>query len=158
MEIKEFVEKYNNETDEDKKEQMIKDRIKTYYMPYCQKVAFVEKVIKSTCYKNKSFVLDSPILSYIFITKAIEYYTDLKFEDDKDFDRLEQYGINQKFIDNIGTDYYCLKSVLDMDLSDIEKVNNNIVKLFTDAFSLFDEQMNDLLRKLSDQNGKQNTN
>lgn len=158
MKIDEFVEKYNSEIDEDKKEQIIKDRIKKYYMPYCQKVTFVEKVIKSTCYKNNTFVLDSLILSYIFITKAIEYYTDLKFESDKDFDLLEQYGINQKLIDHIGTDYYTLKSILDMDLSDIEKVNGNIVKLLVDAFSSFEEQMNDLLNRVKEQNGKQNTN
>lgn len=124
MNVQEFVNLYNAQPDEEKKTQVIREHIKKYYIPYVEKVTFCKNLVEKTCIKDDLFVPNTPLLSYIYVTKIIEEYTDLKFDEIGDFDSLEKNGITCAILESIGEDVNSFKQILDVSFSDAKEASN----------------------------------
>ncbi len=153
MNVQEFVDEYNKQPDEEKKTQLINEHIKRHYVPYVEKVTFCNNLVSKTCVKDDLFVPNTPLLSYVYITKIIEEYTDLKIADPADFDLLEKNGITYSILESIGEDLNTFKNTLDVTFSDVKEDKTNIInflaKTVNDFKGIFsDDNMKSLLEEI----------
>ena len=93
MDIKEFVNKFNEYKD---KENLVKKHIVNNYIPYARKIAVCTNIVKSSCYVNVDqisvFKMNTPIKSMLLSLTFIQEYTDLELSKNpmEDFDLLSE--------------------------------------------------------------------
>lgn len=110
MEIRNFIEQYNNISNDILKENFIKDNLHVKsYIPYIEKVAIAQKIVKPTTLNKETGGLNvnTPLNYLLFCRAMIENYTDLEInQEDKGFyeiyDLLSQSGLLDRII--VGTD------------------------------------------------------
>ena len=108
MTISDFIKEYNGASDDDARKNVIEKHIVNRYMPYADKIVMAQKAVKLACYKNGEFAMNTPMLIYLSVTKAIESYTDLRFSEDSplaDFDDMEKQGLCSMITDAVGNDF-----------------------------------------------------
>lgn len=162
MKIKEFVEKYNGFNNDTLKDKFVKEIVKDEYIPYTKKVTVCESIVKNTTKRVVSdgkkdkeiFYLDSANRYLLFQMKLIQFYTDLEFSEGvdaiKEFELLDQYGLNDLIIAEIPErEYTNFKVILDMKTDDASVNENNFIQYIDtklDAVRLvFDEFSDSIL-------------
>lgn len=141
MKIKEFVEKYNGFNNDTLKDKFVKEIVKDEYIPYTKKVTICESIVKNTTKRVVSdgkkdkeiFYLDSANRYLLFQMKLIQFYTDLEFSEGidaiKEFELLDQYGLNDLIIAEIPErEYTNFKVILDMKTDDASINENNFIQ------------------------------
>jgi hypothetical protein len=141
MKIKEFVEKYNGFNNDTLKDKFVKEIVKDEYIPYTKKVTICESIVKNTTKRVVSdgkkdkeiFYLDSANRYLLFQMKLIQFYTDLEFSEGvdaiKEFELLDQYGLNDLIIAEIPErEYTNFKVILDMKTDDASVNENNFIQ------------------------------
>lgn len=141
MKIKEFVEKYNGFNNDTLKNKLVKEIVKDEYIPYTKKVTICESIVKNTTKRVVSdgkkdkeiFYLDSANRYLLFQMKLIQFYTDLEFSEGvdaiKEFELLDQYGLNDLIIAEIPErEYTNFKVILDMKTDDASVNENNFIQ------------------------------
>lgn len=141
MKIKEFVEKYNGFNNDTLKDKFVKEIVKDEYIPYTKKVTVCESIVKNTTKRVVSdgkkdkeiFYLDSANRYLLFQMKLIQFYTDLEFSEGvdaiKEFELLDQYGLNDLIIAEIPErEYTNFKVILDMKTDDASVNENNFIQ------------------------------
>ena len=105
MKIDDFIRKYNSAKD---KEKYLKESIKKTYIPYHEKVADCERVVRATTiYKeNESdieiFRLNTPAQFMIFTMNIISKYTEIEYDETLDaYEKLDQLNIINTLISYI---------------------------------------------------------
>lgn len=130
MIIKDFVDAYLNETDENNRNELIKKHIKRTYISYISKYTVASRIVDDVCYDNGVFANDTPRLIFTFVISVIKMYTDLEVDKDdpiNDFDLLEQNSLTIKITNAIGDDYNTFETILYSVVEDREKKESSII-------------------------------
>lgn len=164
MKVKEFVEKYNSFSNDTLKDKFIKESINKDYVPYIEKMSICQRIVNATTKKTISigknekeiFYMDSANRYLIFQIQLIQAYTDIVFSDGeegiKEFELIDQYGINDIIINSIPErEYINFKAILDMKVDDSTFNENNFIQYIDtkiDALRLVIDTMGDSLLDL----------
>lgn len=164
MKVKEFVEKYNSFSNDTLKDKFIKESINKDYVPYVEKMSICQRIVNATTKKTISigknekeiFYMDSANRYLIFQIQLIQAYTDIVFSDGeegiKEFELIDQYGINDIIINSIPErEYINFKAILDMKVDDSTFNENNFIQYIDtkiDALRLVIDTMGDSLLDL----------
>lgn len=186
MTVKEFVDKYNSFNNDTLKEKYIKEIVKDTYVSFTEKQAICNKIVKATMHrtindgKNEKeiFYSDSANRYLLFQIWLIQSYTDIEFSNEengmagiKEFELLDQYGLNDLIISNIPErEMTNFKVILDMKTDDASINENNFIsyvdtkldaiKLFIDTFGdsimtiLNDPKVLEMLQSIQEDNEK----
>ena len=99
MKIDEFIRKYNSAKDKDK---YLKESIKKTYIPYHEKVADCERVVKATTEIDGIFKINTPAQFMIFTVNIISKYAEIEYEDVLDtFEKLDELNLINALISHI---------------------------------------------------------
>lgn len=141
MKIQEFIDKYNAFSNEVLKDTYIKEVVKDIYIPYTEKSVICENIVKATTTKQVSdgknektiFYSDSANRYILFQMRLIQAYTDLEFSQGidaiKEFELLDQYGLNDVIVQTIPErEYTNFKVILDMKIDDASINENNFIR------------------------------
>jgi len=83
MKYEEFIKEYKVSSDKNK---FIKKHIITDYLPYQDKIAEANEIVKRSCYievdGKKKFLQNSPVYFELFMLRVIANYTDIEYEND----------------------------------------------------------------------------
>lgn len=158
MTVREFVEKYKNENENEEfnKYSFARDHIVKTYLPYIQKVALAKTLNDATMYKwiestdvdgnpikmkTDQVKISSHIRNLLFKRMVIENYTDLEIEDSSfynEYDLLQECGAMKIFLYIVKEDLKEFESVCNMIKNDTIKneyeVNSQVIKI-ADMFS-----------------------
>lgn len=126
MDIGRFITDYVKTASTKVKEDMIKKHVVATYIPYETKVAEAKKIVETTSFtkvdNRRTFWMDTTTRYILFMKEVIVLYTDLEWDQINfliQFNLLEQYGILDQIIANIGSDYEKFQTVLNMTLDDM---------------------------------------
>ena len=137
MKIEEFIDEYKKASN---KENYLYKHVKREYVPFEEKVAECEKIIKSALYKKLDdgvtvFEAHSAIVDELFTLTVVKAYTDLEMAD-----MLAAYNlIEENFIFDALSyvlDIEKYRSVLDKMIAD-EKEKNSLVPFLAQQFEAF---------------------
>ena len=137
MEIKEFIEEYKKAKD---KKACLRKHVEREYVPFEEKVAECEKIIKSALYKKLDdgatvFEVHSAIVDELFTLTVVKAYTDLEMDD-----MIAAYNlIEENFIFDALSyvlDIEKYRSILDKMIMD-EKEKNSLVPFLAKQFEAF---------------------
>lgn len=135
MKIEEFIRVYKGKNEKDR-EALLKKHIVREYMPFEDKVAEADKIIKSALYKDGKFEVHSAIVEELFALSVIARYTDIEMDDLlTGYNLLEENGINE-FIEAIIHDVRKFRGILDMMIAD-EKEKHSLVPFLSEQFEAF---------------------
>ena len=137
MKIEEFINEYKKASN---KENYLYKHVRREYVPFEEKVAECEKIIKSALYKKLDdgvtvFEVHSAIVDELFTLTVVKAYTDLEM-----VDMLAAYNlIEENFIFDALSyvlDIEKYRSVLDKMIAD-EKEKNSLVPFLAQQFEAF---------------------
>lgn len=137
MKIEEFIEEYKKASN---KENYLYKHVERQYIPFEEKVAECEKIIKSALYRKLDdgvtvFEVHSAIVDELFTLTVVKAYTDLEMTD-----MLAAYNlIEENFIFDALSyvlDIEKYRSVLDKMIAD-EKEKNSLVPFLAQQFEAF---------------------
>ena len=121
MTVEEFVTNYN-------KTKNIEKHITKTYLPYVEKIALCDKILKFTCYEEiskdkKIFKINTPLRQSIFLLSMVDQYTDIDINWQNplnDFDELSETKLLGEIIKAIPeSEITQFSSLLDMCLDDL---------------------------------------
>jgi len=121
MTVKEFVTNYN-------KTKNIEKHITKTYLPYAEKIALCNMILKNTCYKKvsedrKIFKINTPSRQMLFLLSIIDQYTDIDINwknSLSDFDELSETKLLGEIIKAVPeSEITQFSSLLDMCLDDL---------------------------------------
>lgn len=155
MDIGKFITDYTKATSPQIKEGMIKKHVVATYIPYETKMAEARNIIENSAFKTingkRTFWIDTPTRWVLFVKDIIELYTDLVWDQTNvllQFNLLEQYGITEKIIEQIGSDYKSFEAVLNMTLDDTLQNERSIVSYFETITDGFAKTFNEMYKGL----------
>ena len=137
MKIEEFIEEYKKASN---KENYLYKHVERQYIPFEEKVAECEKIIKSALYKKLDdgatvFEVHSAIVDELFTLTVVKAYTDLEMDD-----MIAAYNlIEENFIFDALSyvlDIEKYRSILDKMIMD-EKEKNSLVPFLAKQFEAF---------------------
>lgn len=143
------------------KEKYINGHIKRQYIPYEEKIAICDKVIKNSCYKeingNLKYYQNTPIQNQLFALALIQNYTDLEMGNDS-VEILKNYNLLEEkkligVIFNAIPEYNEMSILLEM-MNDDEYENNKSLVSFLDNKI---DALNILLKQLETQISERET-
>ena len=164
MKIQEFVDKYNSFNNDTLKTNLCNEVMKNEYVPFTKKMSMCKSIAKITTHNNikvgdkdkQYFNVDTANRYLLFRIKLLEEYTILEFSEDiptqiKEYELLDQYGLNEILTDNIDErEYAQSKMILDMYVDDYIVNESNIVNYIDNKFeavSLVFNQIVDILNE-----------
>ena len=133
--VKEFVDKYVRRIDDSDRAKFIKTNLKVdTYMPYAEKVACAERIVKTTSYaiikdensgemkKTNRIKINSPMRYILFVMNIVNEYTNISVNFANimpEFDALNKNGLIEVITDKIGEREMAeFNTVVDMILND----------------------------------------
>lgn len=119
MKIKDFIEQYHNATDKPK---FLKKIIFRYHMPYVDKLAAAQSIVKLSTYDEEgNFRINSPQRYLLWVQAILHGYTTLETGDAfiTSYDALDQEGLIEEIIAAIGKDAEALQTIISMTLDDL---------------------------------------
>lgn len=145
MNIKDFIEEYNNASEKDI---YVKSHIVENYIPYEKKVAICRNIIDTADYtpnveatNNKYYSPNTPIRFVLFCMSIIDSYTDIEPEeiDDKrdvmgGFNLLESNGVFKILFRELDKEYNTLNNVMQMMVEDTINKENCLVSFLSSKF------------------------
>ena len=165
MNIKEFIELFNNAKD---KNIFIREHIKDFYIPYERKMALCKNVIEGADYTPNLEVIDkkyyspnTPMRFVFFCMSIIKTYTDITCEkimidnNENDdilggFNQLDKYGVFEILFQELGKEYKELQTVLSMMIEDINNKENSLVGFLSTKLDAFEILLNTALPIIED--------
>lgn len=140
-------------------ESFIKKHIVVNYIPFIQKQSCCEGIARSTCYKKvgeRDMVsFDSCARYLVFIMKLIEFYTDIKIDDNiviAEYDKLNEVGAISAIISAIPkSEYSEFSTILNMKIDDIRDNEYSLTALiynFKEGLSISEEVINSAIKEL----------
>lgn len=131
--VKDFVEEYEKQLTDDDKARFLKGKLKTErYMPYADKIALAERVVKSTSYaidkedgelkKTDRISLNSPMRYVLFVMTVVDKYTNIEVNFNNampEFDALNFCGLIEIIFEKVGDkEIGEFNTIVDMALND----------------------------------------
>lgn len=121
-----------------KKDYDFSKHIKTKYMGYAQKEAFVKAIIKATSYENingkETYIRNTNGMLFVFTLKLIESYTDIEINTAKaveEYDMLMESGAMNALMVHIPEgEINILRGMLDMRRDDLEVNTRSLISFF----------------------------
>lgn len=152
MNVKEFVEKYQNAQSEIEKNKILKSiNIKTQ-VPFSVKTVHsqlvLEKIMK---YKNNMILSDYTMRYLMFVCSVVNLYTDLNINKERpheDYDLLRSTGIIDDIFKNIGNDVEEFTTIFNMTYDDMIRNEAGIERLIARQTTAFIERCGDNLDAL----------
>lgn len=136
MNIDNFVKNYKSTNN---KEQFWDKHIKTKYISAETKQVYAKSIAKACNHikvNNKEIYKPNTFNTYIFfIVKLVELYTDIDFPDDPDFniaeyyDKLNEVGIIDEFVNVIQKEYREFHDILKMEADDLYQSEYSVSSL-----------------------------
>lgn len=148
--VKSFVEEYEKCSNNDDKAKFLKSKLKTEkYMPYADKLALAENIVKSSSYamvkegdalkQTDRIALNSPMRYILFVMTIVDKYTNIEVNFKNimpDFDALNFNGLIEVIFDKIGTKETAeFNTVVEMVLNDFMANKYQFKNYINDALS-----------------------
>lgn len=154
MKIDEFIRKYNSAKDKDK---YLKESIKKTYIPYHEKVADCERVVKATTEIDGIFKINTPAQFMIFTVNIISKYAEIEYEDVLDtFEKLDELNLINALISHIPErEFASYNTILNMVQDDYMENNRSLVSFIetkVKALGLSMDAILDAIQKYVPQN------
>lgn len=131
--VKKFVEEYEKFSNNDDRAKFLKSKLKTEkYMPYADKLAIAENIVKSSSYatvkedgvlkQTDRIALNSPMRYILFVMTVVDKYTNIEVNFKNimpDFDALNFNGLIEAVFEKVGDKETAeFNTVVDMVLND----------------------------------------
>lgn len=118
MKYTQFIEGCKHAKELDK---YVANHVTKTYMPYAEKIANASRIVELSSYatdgSGRRFQENSPLRYALYVRMALEYYTDISFEEDKFtdvYDALAAEGLVEPVLDGIGQDLIDFQTTLHM--------------------------------------------
>ena len=127
MKIDEFIKKYNNAKDKDK---FLSECITTQYVPYRNKIADCDGIIKASSELDGIFRINTPAQFMMFMIQLISRYTEIEKEEDilGEFEKLDELNLINAIISKIPErEYTSYSTILNMIQDDYMENNRSLL-------------------------------
>ena len=126
MNVNEFIKKYNEAND---KNTFLSECIVTKYIPYHEKVADCERIVRATIESDGLFRINTPAQFMIFTVNIISKYTEIEYMDVLEtFEKLDELNLINAIISHIPErEYTTYNTLLNMIQDDYMENNRNII-------------------------------
>ena len=134
MKINDFIKKYNAAKDKDK---FLTDHIKRDYVPYHEKIADCDGIIKISMERDGIFKINTPAQYMMFMIQIITRYTDIEKDDNplEFFEKLDELNLIDAIVSKIPErEFNSYNTILNMIQSDYMENNRNIISFFETKF------------------------
>ena len=148
--VKSFVEEYEKCSNNDDKAKFLKSKLKTEkYMPYADKLALADNIVKSSSYamvkedgklkQTDRIAFNSPMRYILFVMTVVDKYTNIEVNFGNimpDFDALNFNGLIEVIFEKIGDKETAeFNTVVDMVLNDFMANKYQFKNYINDALS-----------------------
>ena len=148
--VKSFVEEYEKCSSKDDKAKFLKSRLKTErYMPYADKLALADNIVKSSSYamvkeygvlkQTDRIALNSPMRYVLFVMTVVDKYTNIEVDFGNimpDFDALNFNSLIEVIFEKIGDKEMAeFNTVVEMVLNDFMANKYQFKNYINDALS-----------------------
>lgn len=155
MKVEDFVKQMNGQH----KEGIVEKHIRRQYVPFSEKIAVADNVIKASCYKDvtdaqgkiqKVFWTNSVTQRFLTIRAIISMYTDLEFSENPvaDYDALAEKGYDKIILEAIPEDAQEFVNIVSAVYDDEYENVNSIQGRFKNMIMGFDNILQDAVTKL----------
>ena len=127
MKVEEFIRKYNAAKDKDK---FLEKSIVNKYVPYHEKIADCDKIVRATMEKDGLFKMSTPAQFMIFTIQIITRYTDIEKDENvvELFEALDELDLINAIISHIPQrEFNSYNTILHMVQDDYMENNRNVV-------------------------------
>lgn len=168
--VKSFVEEYEKCSNNDDKAKFLKNKLKTEkYMPYADKLALAENIVKSSSYamikedgklkQTDRIALNSPMRYILFVMTVVDKYTNIEVNFGNimpDFDALNFNSLIEVIFEKVGDKETAeFNTVVEMVLNDFMankyEFKNYVSEIFSKLFALIEQSyplVNNIVDKL----------
>lgn len=148
MKINDFIKKYNSAKDKDK---FLTDHIKRDYVPYHEKIADCDGIIKISMERDGIFKINTPAQYMMFMIQIITRYTDIEKDDNplEFFEKLDELNLIDAIVSKIPErEFNSYNTILNMIQSDYMENNRNIISFFETKFKALGLSVDTLLETI----------
>ena len=148
MKINDFIKKYNAAKDKDK---FLTDHIKRDYVPYHEKIADCDGIIKISMERDGIFKINTPAQYMMFMIQIIVRYTDIEKDDGplEFFEKLDELNLIDAIVSKIPErEFNSYNTILNMIQSDYMENNRNIISFFETKFKALGLSVDTLLETI----------
>ena len=127
MKIDEYIRKYNSAKDKDK---FLENSITTQYVPYHEKIADCDRIIRATMETDGIFRINTPVQFMIFMIQLIIRYTDIEQSENmlEMFEKLDELNLINAIIAKIPErEYTSYNTILNMVQDDYMENNRSLL-------------------------------
>lgn len=157
MKIEQFIEEFHKSQN---KEAYVKKHVVNTYVPYEQKIALANNLVKKTMTaSNGDMVRNTPAIYMNYVFSLVYYYTDVEVDKDKSLEVLnaiEKDNISPILISAIGNDANSLDAVIKMVVEDAIQNHCDLVNFMTiksDNIQLILDKAEEALKGLPQRRG-----
>ena len=151
--VKSFVEEYEKQLTDDDRVKFLKSKLKTEkYMPYADKVAVAENIVKSSSYamvkedgelkQTDRIAMNSPMRYILFVMTIVDKYTNIEVDFKNimpDFDALNFNSLIEVIFEKVG----------DKETAEFNAVVDMVLNDFMDNKYQFKNYINETLSRVS---------
>ena len=127
MKIDEFLRKYNSAKDKDK---FLSECIKRDYVPYHEKIADCDRIIRASMESDGMFKINTPAQFMIFMIQLIIRYTDIEQAENilEMFEKLDEFNLINAIVSKIPErEYTSYNTILNMVQDDYMENNRSLL-------------------------------
>lgn len=138
-------------------EKYVASHVTKTYMPYAEKIAAATRIVEASSFVDvageRKFQENSPIRFALYVRVALEYYTDISFEDEKFtdvYDAIAGAGLLDTILDAIGEDLVDFRTVIQMVHDDMiinERDFTSFVEEKVNAFAMALEALSEVIQQ-----------
>lgn len=160
MKIDDFITEVNNVDNIDDFETLVREHLKTQYVPISVKISDCKNMIAKAYFKkNKEtgvteYRPDNVLLDFLFKINFVRRYLDVDIDDEnavEAYDRLTEIDAIRMFLATMFDEYGRYEDILNLAIKDVRETETNIAIMFRNQLPLFANVLTNTMEKYNDE-------